>query len=167
MIDKKAWWQRATNKIAATRLGAWYILNIAHHLDRWLVKWSNGRFNHSILAGQPNLILISIGAKSGKTRTTPLIYYPDGENIILIASNGGSTHNPSWYYNLKANPEVSVIIGGQDNDQEMYVSREVFDEERERYWQLAQSQYAGFNKYEERANGRYIPVIHLTPRETG
>ncbi len=164
MVEKKAWWQQATDKFAATRLGAWYILNIAHHLDRRLVKWSNGRFNHSILAGQPNLVLTTTGAKSGKTRTTPLIYYPDGENIILIASNGGSTRNPSWYYNLKANPKVSVAIDDKDADKRVYMSREVYDEERGRYWQLAQSQYAGFNKYQERANGRSIPIIHLTPK---
>jgi len=161
MKEQKSLWHRVTNKIAATRLAGWYVLNIAHHLDRWLIRLTNGRLNHGSLIGQPDLLLTTIGAKSGQKRTTPLIYYPDGDNIILIASNAGQPRNPSWYYNLKANPEVTLAMGS--DAEKVYLSREVMGDEREKLWAKAAAQYAGILQYQTRTNGRLIPVIYLTP----
>ena len=63
--------------------------------------------------GAPLLLLTSIGAKSGAARTTPLMYLPDGERIVIFASKAGAPTNPAWYHNLLANPSATVEVGGQ------------------------------------------------------
>ncbi|MEC3913186.1 nitroreductase family deazaflavin-dependent oxidoreductase [Nocardia sp. CDC160] len=62
--------------------------------------------------GRDNMVVITtIGAKSGRAVTNPLVYVPDGERIVLIASNGGADKHPAWYHNLRANPELTVELG--------------------------------------------------------
>src|SRR4051794_39191977 len=64
------------------------------------------------LPGVPSLLLLDhVGAKSGKRRTTPLVYMPDGENLLIVASKGGHPRDPGWMHNLRANPETEVQIG--------------------------------------------------------
>src|SRR5215212_1779563 len=58
----------------------------------------------------PVLLLTTTGRKSGKERTTPLLYLEDGENLIVVASVGGAPRHPAWYWNLKTNPEARVRI---------------------------------------------------------
>ena len=106
--------------------------------------------------------LTTTGAKSGKQRHTPLGYARDGEAIVIIASNAAHERNPSWYFNLKANPEVMLTLrGGHQGD---YHAREVPQgDERERLWAVACEMYPGFADYQTRAD-RLIPLIHCTPR---
>ncbi|MFE3757041.1 nitroreductase family deazaflavin-dependent oxidoreductase [Nocardia tengchongensis] len=62
--------------------------------------------------GRDNMVLITTtGAKSGRPTTNPLVYVPDTDRIILIASNGGADKHPAWYHNLRANPELTVELG--------------------------------------------------------
>src|SRR5687768_5923216 len=64
-----------------------------------------------------NMVLITTtGAKSGNKRTNPLVYLPDGERIVIIASNGGADNHPAWFYNVKANPEITVEVGTDKYD---------------------------------------------------
>src|SRR5712691_2946258 len=65
-----------------------------------------GRFGKA-----PMLLLTTTGAKTGKQRTMPLLYYPDRGNLVVIASFGGSDHHPGWYLNLRANPKAQVQVG--------------------------------------------------------
>ena len=60
----------------------------------------------------PLVTLTTIGAKSGQLRSTPLVGIPDGERLVLVASNFGQGHHPAWYYNLVKNPSASVTIAG-------------------------------------------------------
>jgi len=85
----------------------------------------------------------------------------DGEKIALIASNFGGKNNPGWYYNLKANPECDVLFNGRT---QKYIAQELFDVEREKYYQMAISYYAGYERYKERAAHRHIPVMLLEPK---
>ena len=88
----------------------------------------------------------------------PLLVGVDADKLALVASSYGREHNPSWYYNLKANPKCSALIKGRTVE---YIGHEVFDDEREKYWQTAVSWYAGYEKYKERASHRHIPVMVL------
>ncbi|WP_280234901.1 nitroreductase family deazaflavin-dependent oxidoreductase [Nocardia cyriacigeorgica] len=73
---------------------------------------ANGGRVGGIFEGRTNMVLITTtGAKSGRQITTPLVYVPDDDRIVLIASNGGADRHPAWYHNLKANPTVTVELG--------------------------------------------------------
>lgn len=146
-------------RFSAARPVAWLYLNVFPHIDRRLLRWTNGRF--SITPGIPTLLLETVGAKSGQRRETPLVYAPDGERIILIASNGGQPQNPAWYYNMRANPQVRVTARGRTRD---YIARELDGAEREAAWNKALRINPGYDVYKERTAGiRQIPVMLLEP----
>ncbi len=147
--------------LAPTRFGVWWILNVWTYIDPPLLRMTNGRFSITGLSGYPICLLTTIGAKSGVEHTIPLISCPDGENLILIASYGGSERNPGWYYNLKANPEAGILSLRYTG---IYIAREVTDNpEREELWNKALEIYKGFNNYATHTD-RKIPVMLLEPK---
>lgn len=159
-----SWWQGVIHWIAGTRPGAWLLSRTAHHLDRLLMRLTGGRLSTSeLLAGAPTIQLTTIGARSGKERTVPVMGFPDGENRILFASNWGAQRHPAWYHNLRANPEVRVTTNGQTA---RYTAREVTDEERAAYFRRAKEVFPPFEAYERRTGDREIPVIVLEPTDT-
>ncbi|HEX2435417.1 MAG TPA: nitroreductase family deazaflavin-dependent oxidoreductase [Solirubrobacterales bacterium] len=103
---------------------------------------------------------IATGRKSGEPRTVPLVYYTLGEEVILIASSFGRPRHPSWYLNVKANPEVELLGGGV---RRRYLARETSGAERDRLFALAEKLYAGYGLYATRTRGRIIPVLALRP----
>jgi F420H(2)-dependent quinone reductase len=133
-----------------------------HRLDGLVLRLTNDKHAVSELLGWYIVQLHSIGAKTGKLYTSPLIGVIDGERIALIASSFGRRHNPGWYYNLKKNPECRIHLNGRSGQ---YLARETDGEERERYWQMAVSYYAGYEKYRERTAPRRIPVMLLEPKK--
>jgi deazaflavin-dependent oxidoreductase (nitroreductase family) len=145
-------------KLAPTKLGVWFILNVFHRLDPPLLRMTKGKFCLTALTGIPIGLLTTTGAKSGLERTTPLVFCPDGENVILIASYGGGERNPGWYYNLKANPAAHLLYRDYTGS---YIAREVEGEERDLLWEKALAYYGGFGNYQERATNRQIPVMLL------
>lgn len=154
--------QRGVQKIASTAPGAAFFSYLLHHLDKPVYRWSNGRFTlASLFTGLPIILLTTTGAKSGQPRSMPLIGIPHGENIVIIASNWGQHHHPAWYYNLKKNPEVTVMINGRS---QTCVARETMGEERETLYQQAIGLYVGYAAYRQRTGGRQIPVVMLTPK---
>ena len=158
----KHWWHRLVTPITSSAIGSCLSAKAAPPLDRWIYRKSNGRTTlSSILAGVPVILVTTTGAKSGQPRTVPLLGIPDGENIILIASNWGGKKHPGWYHNLKANPEATVTLHGQNA---VYTAKEVTGEERERCWAKAAAVYPGYNAYKKRADGRVIPVMLLSPQ---
>jgi deazaflavin-dependent oxidoreductase (nitroreductase family) len=147
-------------KLAASRAGSWYFLNVANPIDRRLIPATNGRL--STAPGQQVCVVETVGAKSGQVRRVPLQYATDGDDLVLIASQGGAPKHPAWYYNLKANPDVRVWANkGRSGN---YVARVAEGEERERMWRRAVDLYPGYETYQGRAGGREIPVIALSPR---
>lgn len=108
---------------------------------------------------RPVALLTTTGARSGKERTTPLLFFHDGANVVLVASYGGNAHHPAWYHNLRANPRCELFYGGHKGT---YTAREA-EEERERLWLEANSLYRGYGIYQERTGGRRIPVLILEP----
>ena len=107
------------------------------------------------------LLLHTIGAKSGQTRTNPVAYTTDGDHLIIIASKGGAPTNPDWYYNIKANPMVTVELG-----REKFQARAVIAKgaERDRLFTQMAGAMPGFAQY-QRKTDRQIPVIVLERAE--
>lgn len=110
--------------------------------------------------GASLLLLHSTGAKSGEERVNPLMYNAVGDGYAIFASAAGAPRNPAWYYNLLANPEVSIEVGTETVN---VVARVIEGEKRTAIWQpwkTAMPQFAGY----EQLTDREIPVIVLEPR---
>jgi F420H(2)-dependent quinone reductase len=150
---------RALEWLAQKRPVTWVLVNWGPKIDPRLMKWTGGRVRLS--ATGPTVIVTSTGAKSGKQRKTPLAYFTDGDDVILIASKGGAPSHPAWYHNLKANPEVQAWTHGEA---ETYRAREAEGAERDRLWDLAVAMYAGYAGYQRRVPDRKIPVMVLEPQ---
>ena len=155
--------RRVVRKVIATRPAAWVLARTIHHVDGAVIRASGGRFTAaSLLSGLPIIQVTTIGARSGQPRAVPLVGVPDGERLILVASNWGQARHPAWYYNVKAHPQVTVT--GRDVPAErLYVAREVTGEDRAACWAKAVAIYPGYAVYARRA-GREIPVIVLEKR---
>jgi F420H(2)-dependent quinone reductase len=124
-----------------------------------IYRATNGLIGHRVPGAPEMLLLDHVGAKSGKRRYTPLVFARDGQNIVLIASKGGYPKNPSWFYNLEANPDTTVQIGSK----RMQVrARVATPEEYDRLWKLAVEVYGGYEDYRRRAE-RQIPLVVLEP----
>jgi deazaflavin-dependent oxidoreductase (nitroreductase family) len=145
--------------VARTEAGRWWLINVAPKLDPFFYRVSGGRFTSVPL---PMLFLTHTGARSGKKSKTPLVYFTDGEDAIVIASNYGRKNHPAWYYNVKANPEVDVSVSGRVC---RYRAQVTSDEDRERLWRLVVQFTNAYSDYVERAEGRTIQVIRLSPMD--
>lgn len=109
-------------------------------------------------AGANLVLMTTVGARSGVERTTPVVYFTDGDRIYVIASAGGSSRHPAWYHNLTANPELTVEVGAETYRAKANPVTD--DAERDRLYAQAVALMPGFGEYEQRANRR-IPVLHL------
>jgi deazaflavin-dependent oxidoreductase (nitroreductase family) len=123
---------------------------------------SGGRIGHTIPGvGGKMLLLDHIGARSGDARTSPLLYFRDRENVVVVASKGGFPKHPAWFHNLRAHPETTVQIG---SERRPVRARVATPEERERLWPRAVEAYGGYADYQRRSRGREIPLVILEPR---
>jgi len=109
----------------------------------------------------PVLLLTTTGRKSGQQRTSPLTYFTDGDDVILIASKGGHPKHPAWYLNLSVNPEVEVTRG---RTTQTMTARTANAEERARLWPMVVEGYSGYADYQKRTD-REIPVVILSPAD--
>ena len=106
------------------------------------------------------LILHTIGAKSGKERVNPLMYLPDDDRYVIIASKAGAPSNPDWYYNVVANPDVTIEVGTE----ELQAQASVADEpERSELYERMVAVAPGFDEYRQKTD-RTIPVVILEPK---
>jgi deazaflavin-dependent oxidoreductase (nitroreductase family) len=155
--------QRVLRRVAESRFGGWVALNVANKVDPYLMRATRGLLK--VPSGVSTVLLTHTGAKSGKRRTTPLVYFTDDDAVVLIASQTGKPKHPAWYHNLMANPEVELWAGGRGGT---YRAREAEGEERERLWELALQLYPGYDHYQERASasGRRIPVVVCEPGDS-
>ncbi|MCU1683911.1 MAG: hypothetical protein JWQ81_4650 [Amycolatopsis sp.] len=127
-------------------------------------KGTNGRIGHRFIPGTPpNLLLHTIGAKTGQARSTSLVYFRDDDTYLLVASNGGNPRSPGWYHNLKANPDVEVNVGPKRFG---VTARQVLpdDPDYARLWQIANTNFRGQYEIYQRRVSRQIPMLVLTPR---
>ena len=115
------------------------------------------------MMNSPVLLLLTTGRKSGKERTTPLLFLRDGVNYIMVASNGGTAGDPAWWLNLQKDPEAIVEVGGRTL---RVRAEEVKGEEKRRLWTRLVEMYPLYESYQRRTD-REIPVILLRPVDGG
>lgn len=127
-------------------------------LHRWMYRVSGGKLGKSFF-GSPILLLTTTGRTTRQPRTWPLTYLPDGDRLIVIASNGGQPNHPAWYLNLRATPQVSVQLG--DRVRTM-VTQTVEGDERARLWSRVVEEYPAYAEY-QRKTDRQIPIVVLHP----
>lgn len=118
---------------------------------------ANGGKVSGQFAGRPLLLLSTVGARSGQTRTSPLAYTIDGERYVIIASKGGAPTHPDWYHNLVANPMVTVEVGTEQFQARATVAA---GEERTSLFDQMATQMPGFAEYQRKIE-RQIPVVVL------
>jgi deazaflavin-dependent oxidoreductase (nitroreductase family) len=141
---------------------SWPFLRRAMGLHTRLYRATGGRLGHTIPGvGGRMLLLEHVGAKSGTKRTSPLLYFPDDEDLVIVASKGGYPKHPAWYHNLMANPDTEVQVG---RERRRVHARTATAEERERLWPRAVKSYHGYADYQVRSKGREIPLVILEPR---
>jgi len=122
---------------------------------------TDGRVGHRMI-GVPALLLRSTGRRSGATRTNGLVYARDGEEYLVVASNGGADRHPGWLHNIRANPDVEIQIG---RDRRKGVARivEPSDPDYQRLWRIVNdNNHDRYNGYQKQT-AREIPVIAVRP----
>ncbi|MGB5656127.1 MAG: nitroreductase family deazaflavin-dependent oxidoreductase [Acidimicrobiia bacterium] len=134
-----------------------------HPLDQTLHRISGGRHTAAgLLAGIPVIVLTTVGAKTGRYRTTPLMGTPMGDNLIIIGSNFGTKATPGWVHNLEADPRAAVTYRKRHI---AVLARRANEQETERAFEAAAAIYAAFPSYRARAGHREIRVFALEAAE--
>jgi deazaflavin-dependent oxidoreductase (nitroreductase family) len=110
--------------------------------------------------GTTILLLTTEGRTSGEARTTPLIHCTDGDRWVIVASKGGAPANPSWFENLRANPEATIQVRG---DEVPVSATTAAGDERSRLWSLMTEVWPAYADYQAKTD-REIPVVMLTRR---
>jgi deazaflavin-dependent oxidoreductase (nitroreductase family) len=148
---------RVFARLTATRAMGWVSRKVVWRIDPVLMRLTGGRVGMGMLL--PTALLETRGARSGQLRRNAVIYFHDGDRVTIVASKLGLPEHPSWFHNLRADPDVQ--LNGRP-----FRAHVVEDSERDRLWQLADQVFPGYVAYRERAAeaGRTIPIVQLTPR---
>ncbi|WP_101950319.1 nitroreductase/quinone reductase family protein [Mycobacterium sp. 3519A] len=143
-----------------TTAGRWIALNIAPKVDPWLMRVTRGHLGMALML--PSTLLTTVGAQSRVLRTSAVLFFRDGDDVIVVASSFGRDRHPAWYHNLKANPHVHVGVG--DGAVAMTAAEVRDPDELVRLWARADRIYPLFPDYRGRAavSGRTIPIIRLS-----
>jgi deazaflavin-dependent oxidoreductase (nitroreductase family) len=146
-------------RFAASGPGSRLFARVMHHIDRPVYKLTGGRHTFASLAsGLPVVMLTTTGARTGVSRTVPVLGLPTPDGLAVIASNYGQPHHPAWYHNLRANPEGKVTVDGMTR---AFRATEAAGDVRARIWQEGLKVYPGWSQYERRAANREIAVFVL------
>lgn len=150
----------SVNRFSTTRVGSWLARKTASRIDPWLYRATGGRVTATGVPTIPQLVLITTGRKSGKSRAAQVACLADGDDFIVVASNFGQTHHPAWALNLDAKPEAVVHSG----DRRIEVRAEVVaDDERAALWPRLDAIIPQFRVYRTRTD-RDIRLYRLRPR---
>jgi deazaflavin-dependent oxidoreductase (nitroreductase family) len=153
--------QRGLRRVAASGPGAWVFARVLYRIDRPVYRLTRGRHTlASLLSGIPVVMLTTTGAQTGRPRSVPVLGLPTADGLAVIASNFGQRRHPGWYFNLRANPEGSVAVGGQAR---RFRAVEVEGDRRRDIWAQGLRVYPGWSQYEHRASNRRIAVFLLEP----
>jgi F420H(2)-dependent quinone reductase len=122
---------------------------------------SDGRVGHNMI-GVPTLLLRTTGRRSGAIRTNGLVYARDGDDYLVVASNGGADKAPAWLHNVRANPDVEVQVARERRKGTARIV-EPSDPSYERLWKIVnENNNDRYSAYQEKTS-RPIPVIAVTP----
>jgi F420H(2)-dependent quinone reductase len=139
-----------------------FLIRLVGRIQGVLYRLSGGRLFGRV--GKVKVLLLTTtGRRSGKRRTVPLLYVPDGERYLIVASQGGHDTHPAWYLNLRANTAATMQLGSRTVD---VTATELDAAERERLWPTLVAAYPAWSDYRGRT-ARDFPVIVLTPGGAG
>jgi deazaflavin-dependent oxidoreductase (nitroreductase family) len=119
---------------------------------------AHGKVTKGPFLGRDVLLLTTKGKRTGLERTNPLAFSRDGDNLVIVASKGGSPTHPSWFHNLRANPVVTVELGGERFAARANEAKP--ESERRRLYDRHSAISPSFRDYEKRTSRR-IPVVTL------
>jgi deazaflavin-dependent oxidoreductase (nitroreductase family) len=135
------------------------VMKVGTRLNNALYRASGGRIAGRFPSGAPICLLTTVGRKTGEERTVALLYLRDGDDVVVVASQGGMPRHPGWYHNLVDEPKVSIQIGRESR---RYVARTASDEERSALWPRLNAMYRGYDDYQSKTD-RQIPVVICSP----
>ena len=162
MAHSKGLWGQITSRTQPPQPGsfAFKAWKATTGLNTWIYQRSGGRLGGTFDSA-PVLLLHHVGRKSGEQRVAPVIYMPDGDDLVIVASYGGSPKNPAWFHNLSARPETVIEVGRERRPVTAHVATA---EERGRLWPALLELYPAFSDYQARTGGREIPLVVLRRR---
>ena len=132
-------------------------IRLIGRLHAYWWRLTRGRFVDAV-GTAPFLLLTTTGRKTGRLRTTPVLYLEDGRDFIVVASFGGNEMHPAWYLNLKEHPEAEVVIRGE---RRRVSAQEVSIDQKKIIWPRLVKSYPQFDIYQQRTR-REIPLMRLT-----
>lgn len=137
------------------------LIKAMSRLNTWAYRATGGRLGGRFRGGAPVMLLTTVGRKTGKRHTTPLLYLREGDEVVTVASKGGMDHHPIWYRNLLANPEVDVQIG---TEVEHGRARTANASEKGTLWPKLVAMYPDYANYQARTT-REIPVVIIAKKQ--
>ena len=146
-------WSATQERIADPVIRLMTVANV------WAYRLTGGRLGGTFLRGAPICLVTTTGKRSGQSRTVALLYLPDGDDVVLVASKGGMSKSPAWYHNMVARPEVLVQIGSATRRMR---ARRASDAEKAALWPRLVAMYPDYDDYQARTT-RNIPVMILSP----
>jgi len=146
-------WSATQERIADPVIRLMTVANV------WAYRLTGGRLGGTFLRGAPICLVTTTGKRSGQPRTVALLYLPDGDDVLLVASKGGMSKSPAWYHNMVARPEVLVQIGSATRRMR---ARRASDAEKAALWPRLVAMYRDYDDYQARTT-RNIPVMILSP----
>ena len=155
-VGPPKWYARAYAALATTRVARFISRHVNWKVDPLLLRATRGRVASTLMF--PAALLETRGARSGARRRNAVIYFHDGDQVIIAASNAGSASHPAWFHNLRSDPDVS--LGGVA----MRAAVVQDEKERQRLWALADRVFPAYANYrnDAAAAGRTVPLIELT-----
>jgi deazaflavin-dependent oxidoreductase (nitroreductase family) len=162
MARSLAWLSRTGVAASSSKLGGIFYYVVCRRIDSVLIPLTKGRLS----MGPPGqtVLVTTKGAKSGRPRKASLAFLFDGDDMVLVASKGGSPVHPAWYHNMKADPRVVVQHRGGIEER---IAREAVGGEREALFARMAESFANFAAYQARATNRKIPVMVLSRPQAG
>lgn len=142
------------------------IIKYVSRAHAWVYRRTSGaiginwRIGSALRKPVRTLLLHHRGRKSGRSFTAPLLYLRDGDNIVVVASQGGLANHPQWFFNLRHDPDTTVQIGKEVLPVRARVAQQ---QERAALWPKLVELYADFDTYQAWTD-REIPVVILEPR---
>jgi deazaflavin-dependent oxidoreductase (nitroreductase family) len=156
------WMSRLGVAASSSKLGGIFYYTVCRRVDSVLIPLTRGRLS----MGPPGqtVLVTTTGAKSGRPRKASLAFLFEGDDMIIVASKGGSPAHPAWYHNMKAEPRVVVQHRGGIEER---IAREAVGGERDALFARMAKSFANFAAYQARATNRKIPVMVLSRPGSG
>jgi deazaflavin-dependent oxidoreductase (nitroreductase family) len=150
---------RLLRRVGPTRPFTAVYRRLGPAIDHWLMRRTGGRI--ATVYGFPMLLLITVGAKSGLRRTSPLLYARDGDDFVVVGTNFGTHDHPAWTGNLLKHPAAEIVVANETVTVEAELaSPETF----ERIWPRFTAVYGGYEGYRKRLTHREPRMFLLHPR---